>query len=59
MILEIPKELEDIFVHLLDIMMVHFILDFGGDLSEDELQVVELLQELVESSIAEGQDAAN
>ena len=50
MILEIPDELREAFLTFLEVSVSETILDFGSDLSEEELQLVELLSQFTESS---------
>ena len=46
-ILEIPEHLQKVFRELLDCFLHEFLLDFGGDLTDIELELVELLDAFV------------
>ena len=47
--LEIPKHLRDAFLGILDSFLHEFLLDFGDDLTENELELVELLDVFVKT----------
>jgi len=45
MYLEIPDELQEAFVSLIELCLDEVLLSFGPDLSKDEIRVVELLKD--------------
>ncbi len=47
MLLEIPDELRQAFLDLFEPALTDMLLDFGGDMTENEIKVVEFMEQFI------------